>query len=415
MMVHLYGDFTSYQESSPKKKKRKTECLLGNSTFCMNKNVEPNLFHYYEVISFAIFGGQYSDVRFADPGRVRSDLPVVNATKVDSLIAPVSFLHDPSLIPSTRTLTVSDFKMSLPPLPAGWDRDRVYSASENDQAELSAADQELISAWRNADTELTMAKLRATVAANNDSVNASRVAAGLPTLEAADRAIAEEMGLEDLNMATQKDLLDVAKSMHSMEAEAWGFVVFKTWGYKEQERERWDMFWHRWNEVMDRRLRDMGAVGDLREGLTGKLLWWLVDHETMDGKRFDEVRDCFAELVEDAEDHIPLGIDLDLCLMIDKESVDSLLNRGGVSSALQSPDEEKSFVWGVDVNYDGENDEGEGRDENDPYPGHFKISTSVLIPELWHTLNAGTPDMLYPGKDHIYGGIVGNYAKAVDG
>jgi len=38
-----------------------------------------------------------------------------------------------------------------------------------------------------------------------------------------------------------------------------------------------------------------------------------------------------------------------------------------------------------------------------------------LIPELWHTLNAGTPDMLYPGKDHIYGGIVGNYAKAVDG
>jgi hypothetical protein len=29
-------------------------------------------------------------------------------------------------------------------------------------------------------------------------------------------------------MASQRDLFDVAKSMHSMGAEAWGFVVFKT-------------------------------------------------------------------------------------------------------------------------------------------------------------------------------------------
>jgi hypothetical protein len=151
--------------------------------------------------------------------------------------------------------------MPLPPLPAGWDRDRVYSTNEIERATLPDADQELISAWRNADAELSTARLRATVAAHSDSVNASRVAAGLPTMEVAERAIAEEMGLTDFDMATQSGLFDVANSMHRMGAEAWGFVVFKTWGYKEGERERWDAFWRRWNEVMDGRLRDLGAVG----------------------------------------------------------------------------------------------------------------------------------------------------------
>jgi len=134
------------------------------------------------------------------------------------------------------------------------------------------------------------------------------------------------MGLMNCDMATQKDLFDVAKSMHSIGAEAFGFVVFKTWGYKEGEREKWDAFWRKWNELMDRTLRDMGGVGDLREGFTGRMQWLLVDNEDMDGKGFKEVRACFAMLVEETEELIPLGLDLDLCLMVDEEAVDSLLN-----------------------------------------------------------------------------------------
>jgi hypothetical protein len=134
----------------------------------------------------------------------------------------------------------------------------------------------------------------------------------------------------------------------------------------------------------------------------------------MDGKGFSEVRDCFSGLVEEAEEHIPLGLDLDLCLMIDKESVDSLLDREETSSALLAPEEEKAFVWGVDVNYNDDDDEGgeEGGGDSE-YPSHFKISASVLIPELWHTLNAESPGKLYPGKGQIFGGIVGNVAEAI--
>jgi hypothetical protein len=77
---------------------------------------------------------------------------------------------------------------------------------------------------------------------------------------------------------------------------------------------------------MDRRLADLGAVGILEKGLYGGVAMGLVDYKTMDGKGFKEMRDLSAELVEEAEEHIPLGLDSDLCL-IDKESVDSLFYR----------------------------------------------------------------------------------------
>lgn len=262
-----------------------------------------------------------------------------------------------------------------------------------------------------------MANLRALVAAHTDQVNASRAAAGMPSVEETERVIAEEMGLPNYDRATQKDLFDVANAMHKSGSEAWGFVVVKTWGYKAEERERWDAFWRRWNEIMDARLREMGAVGDLSEGLPGQLLWWLVDHEMMDGKGFKEVKDCFRELVEDAEETIPLGLDLDLCLMIDKQVVDSLLDREETSTALLSLENEKVFVWGVDVNYEDDEDdedeeEGEEVTNDGEYPGYFKISVNVLIPELWHTLDTQPPDALYPGKGKIYGGIVGNITES---
>ena len=94
----------------------------------------------------------------------------------------------------------------------------------------------------------------------------------------------------------------------------------------------------------------MGAKGDLKEGITGKLVWWLVDEVSMDAEGLRECRECMGELVEEAEEHIPLGMNLDLCLVAQKECVDSLLEGG----------EEKAWVWGVDVNYGDDDDEGEG-------------------------------------------------------
>jgi hypothetical protein len=136
-------------------------------------------------------------------------------------------------------------------LPEGWYRDRVHT-NEVDRASLCPQDLELISAWINVDLEQSEARLRASVAARIDTVNASRVVAGLPTLKETEQAIAAEMGLANYDPASQRDLLDVVNAMHKMGAEVWGFVVFKTWGYKEGECKRWDLFWSRWKSIMDR-------------------------------------------------------------------------------------------------------------------------------------------------------------------
>jgi hypothetical protein len=126
-------------------------------------------------------------------------------------------------------------------------------------------------------------------------------------------------------------------------------------------------------EYNGQRLRDMGAAGILEDGLTGKLQWWLVDHESMNGKRFQEVRDFFAELVDEADEHIPLGLDLDLASMIDREAAESLWDRDESLGTLQFPEDQDIFVWGVDVNHDDDldDDNAEGRQEgtNDEYPG----------------------------------------------
>ena len=70
-----------------------------------------------------------------------------------------------------------------------------------------------------------------------------------------------------------------------------------------------------------------------------------------------ELRECFAELVEEAEEHIPLGLDLDFALMVVKASVGSLLDEEAQPSA-----------WGVDVHYE---DEVE-RDCDDSYSRTFQ-------------------------------------------
>lgn len=321
--------------------------------------------------------------RSSSPQRSSHELYRLGAYERNFVITPLThrFRHCPSRNPHAD--------MSLPPLPPGWTRERVLATPPVEMAALPDDEFTAISAFLDAESDASLAAVRAAGSAHHAAANASRVAAGMPTIEDEDAAAASAVGIPPGDPAGQADLLRINKTMQDIGAECWGFVVAKTWGYKPSERDRWVAFWRRWEELSDAKLRSMGAVGDLRSGFPGKLQWYLIqDEERLDGKGVEEVREMFAELVGE-EGRIPNGLDLDLCLVVDAAAAASFLDG----------DTNDPFVVGVDIDGDDEAEDG--------YLGYFKIAADVLIPELWETLQRQAPYELDPGSEEIYRGIMG--------
>ncbi|KAI9739855.1 MAG: hypothetical protein M1818_004911 [Claussenomyces sp. TS43310] len=269
---------------------------------------------------------------------------------------------------------------NLPALPAGWTRDRVYAASGAEMAALPPADHALIRSYLESESSLVAASAGAPHDSDEEGDSS-------PTEELA--RIAAEVGLlaDDLT----GDFADVAHTMINDGLDVWGFVVFKTWGFGAgtDDAVAWDSFWRRWIDFMDAQLRANGATGDLRAGLAGKLRWKLVEDERLAGASVPQVRQAFADLVED-EEALASGLDLDMCLVIDEASVKSLLND-------DASDESVPFVTGVARDLDSD----EPRDE-----GFFRIAMDTLIPDVWYLLSIMSPAELDPGDGAVYRGIL---------
>jgi len=132
---------------------------------------------------------------------------------------------------------------------------------------------------------------------------------------------------------------------------------------------------------MDKVLREDNEVkGDLRKGLSAKLLWHLIEDESLDGVTFEIVREKFGELVDD-EIMFPNGLDVDLCLVFGKEEASSLL--------IEKADE---VPYVIVVTKEPEVDS----------EGHFKIAVDVLVPDVWYLLSVITPGELDHGNRLIY-------------
>jgi hypothetical protein len=177
--------------------------------------------------------------------------------------------------------------------------------------------------------------------------------------------------------------------------DVWGFCVFKTWGYKNGEKEAWDRYWARWQEFMDKILRENNEVkGDLRAGLCGRLKWFLIVDESLDGATIEMVRKRFTTMTED-ESTYPNGLDVDLCLMVGEDEVKSLL------------DEKEDGVPYV---------KGVAKELSDDSDGHFKIAVDVLVPDVWYLLSVITPGELDPGNGLVYRGpLTGEELEDEDG
>jgi hypothetical protein len=120
-------------------------------------------------------------------------------------------------------------------------------------------------------------------------------------------------------------------------------------------------------------------------GLAGKLLWHLVEDESLNVVPVEQVRESFERLLK--TETLPMGLELDLCLLVDRSSVQSLLERA---------DDSVPFVIEVMRNRVTEDAGTEG---------FVKIATDVLIPDVWF-LSEISPGHLDPGGGVIYRGAL---------
>lgn len=220
-----------------------------------------------------------------------------------------------------------------------------------------------------------------------------------------------DMPLEQVGTA----LFEIAEVMHRWDLETWGFMVFRTGGYAAGQAGRWDEFWTRWVEKVSERLGELVTVGICFTGLqeddegfeerfrvmhdaamAGGIIprWRLLvyDDEALSGWGPDGARALFRELLrvdEEEEEEgsdskpkrIPVGVDWDLCLMVDDDVMSSLLDEG-----------RRPYVVGVLSDF---NDKEVG---DDTEALHFKIALESVV-DLWRQVQVQHPGDLMEGSE----------------
>lgn len=229
-----------------------------------------------------------------------------------------------------------------------------------------------------------------------------------------ERAVVERFGLPIEQVGTP--LFEIAEVMYRSKSEYWGFMVFRTCGYGSAAGQaRWDEFWRRWVNMVNDRLGRLVMDGiystGLREddegfearfqemygaamagGILPRFRLEVNDHEAMSGWGPQEVRGVFREMLkmdeeEEGDDskpnRVPVGVDWDLCLMVDE---------GVVSSLLDEREGRRPYIIGVlsDIN---DKEIGNGIEAL-----HFKIALESVV-DLWRQVQVQHPNDLMQGSE----------------
>lgn len=93
------------------------------------------------------------------------------------------------------------------------------------------------------------------------------------------------------------------------------------------------------------------------------------------------------------------GLDTNMCLMVDAESINSVLKPRSDEEKKKRP----PFVWAVDVRL------VDGMPIDPDYQGYFKVAIEALIMEFYYALTIfGHPSELAPFADPIWQDTLGN-------
>lgn len=355
---------------------------------------------------------------------------------------------------SGASIDNDDFFTDLdPPLPEGWDWKRIKAVPLNSEEfnALPEGQQFALMAYRQARHARWLEICGADDAAEQRAYNMllrreMDLTIHPPEVGRAERKAARRaekardyLTPEELEVVERYDLpkeqvgtplFEIAEIMHRQDIDHWGFWAFRLWGYATPEaRKRWDEFYTRWSEMMEKRLSRLVMDGMLKAGLKkedddfeerfkvmyeermnqGIVPRWEIlikEHELLEGMGADDVREIFREwqkadkdlaegtiAKEDAPlDSIPPGVDKDLCLMVDEGVVSSLLDEG-----------KRPYIIGVlsDLDLDDDSDDSDDEIPEDPEVVQFKIALDSVV-DLWRQIQVQDVHELVPPEGKIY-------------
>ncbi|CCX33556.1 Similar to hypothetical protein AKAW_09207 [Aspergillus kawachii IFO 4308]; acc. no. GAA91093 [Pyronema omphalodes CBS 100304] len=151
---------------------------------------------------------------------------------------------------------------------------------------------------------------------------------------------------------------------------------------------KWGRFKERWEEAMkDQMVPSYGmGIEEVRENL--EMMW--VEEKSLDGAYAKAVRRHIRDMKEN--DMIPEGLDWPMVLVVNSAALKSLVDTLPLRPLLEHAD--RPFVLGVDLHFDEEEQE-----EEDEYPGEFKVGIATLLNDLFPHLATGrlAPEELHPG------------------
>lgn len=175
----------------------------------------------------------------------------------------------------------------------------------------------------------------------------------------------------------------------------WGFSIFRT---DYSDADKWSAFVSRFNELVDAQLTPAAGAGidDVRDDLR---MNWIENRDRLDGADANAVRAYAGELASGADESDTLHFQA--VLMVDAAAVDAVLNYQPRKFPPETPLQEKRrgspWVWAVDVEFDGEDEE---------YDGQLKVAVDALINDLFPIIATGRQGMeeLIPsdGDDGIW-------------
>ncbi|KAA8896315.1 hypothetical protein FN846DRAFT_965312 [Sphaerosporella brunnea] len=191
-------------------------------------------------------------------------------------------------------------------------------------------------------------------------------------LHAENRAYGLANGLlkaEDLDK-TQKDRpAAFVDAIRSEGLTTWGFVVVRT---DFSDSAKWMRFKNRWEEAMEDQMTPSAGTGI--DEVKGDLEFVWVEEKSLEGADSAAVRKHIHGMREAGK--IPEGLDWPMILVVDSAAMKSLVEAPPLRPLRDHLD--PPFVIGVDMDF-----EPEEQDEEDRYPGEFKVGIATVLSELF--------------------------------